>query len=174
MVRFLCYHFPGRQFSTICIESSILIAMRSRLYPSSNATPPSFNTMDLGLSLDISQPSAPDPVPSVEWEAWGEEATIELCEVQLGFDGSSISMDALFFNLTVLFMISCRYFYKSTGSVTSHFWTTIKPTLVCLHPTTSIVRLRSDKVTALNEDQETIKTDRRDPGSGARSNLFGC
>jgi hypothetical protein len=55
--------------------------------------------MDLGLSLDISQPSAPDPVPSVEWEAWGEEATIELCEVQLGFDGSSISMDALFFNL---------------------------------------------------------------------------
>ena len=71
--------------------------MRSRLYPSSNVTPPSFNTMDLGLSLDISQPSAPDPVPSVEWESWGEEATIELCEVQLGFDGSSISMDVFLF-----------------------------------------------------------------------------
>ena len=73
-------------------ESSILVAMRSHLYPSSNAVPSSFNTMDLGLSLDMSQPSAPEPVSSVEWESWGEETTIELCEVQLGFDGSNICM----------------------------------------------------------------------------------
>jgi hypothetical protein len=73
-------------------ESTILVAMRSRLHPSPNVAPSSFNTMDLGLSLDVSQSSIPEPVPSIEWESWGEETTIELCEVQIVFDGYDISM----------------------------------------------------------------------------------
>jgi hypothetical protein len=58
--------------------------------------------MSLSLSLDLSQPSPPDPIPSVEWEAWGEEATIDLCEVQLGFDGTSISTVASLLEMTIV------------------------------------------------------------------------
>ena len=51
--------------------------------------------MDLGLSLDISQSSSSESAPPAEWESWGEEATIELCEVYLGFDGNIISMSGV-------------------------------------------------------------------------------
>lgn len=47
--------------------------------------------MDLGIPLDLSH-SHPESVSSAEWESWGEEATIELCEVHLGFDGGFISL----------------------------------------------------------------------------------
>lgn len=80
-------------------ESSILVAMRSQLYPTPDQEP-QFDTMDLNLSLDMPQP--PLPQSQTEWEAWGEESTIELCEVQLGFDGHSSSMSALFHKLLSL------------------------------------------------------------------------
>lgn len=47
--------------------------------------------MDLSLSLDVAQSFDSDAVSSPDWEAWGEEATIELCEIQMGFDGATIS-----------------------------------------------------------------------------------
>lgn len=74
-------------------ESSILVAMRSRLYPTPDQES-QFGSMDLNLSLDM--PQIPLQQSRTEWEAWGEESTIELCEVQLGFDGHSSSMSMLF------------------------------------------------------------------------------
>jgi hypothetical protein len=84
--------------------------MRSHLYPSPNALS-SFNTMDLGLSLEMSQPSSPEPTPSVEWELWGEETTIELCEVQLGFDGASIST-----RIVPLYLVFCLSFMSGIST----------------------------------------------------------
>lgn len=66
--------------------------MRSCLYPSPKSDGLTFNTMDLGLSLDLPPPSTPEPALSNDWESWGEESTIDLCEVQLKFDGALISM----------------------------------------------------------------------------------
>ncbi|KAH0827179.1 hypothetical protein J3R83DRAFT_4871 [Lanmaoa asiatica] len=90
----------GPKTSRLCIhaaigfiygESSILVAMRSRRYPTSDSLKPAaYNDLDLGLSLDIPQSQNPSPeeqVPSLEWGALAEEQTIELCEVKLRFDG---------------------------------------------------------------------------------------
>jgi hypothetical protein len=77
---------------SLTLESSILIAMRSHLYPSiASQPPPSFNPMDLNVPLDASASTA-NPDPAVEWECWGEESTIELVEVQLKFDGNVMGM----------------------------------------------------------------------------------
>jgi hypothetical protein len=96
--------------------------------------------MDLGLSLDMSQPSAPEPVPSIEWESWGEEATIELCEVHLGFDGTTISMYIILPYQPNLFMICIRHFDKSPTTDIPFFWTAINPTLIPLCSTSDILR----------------------------------
>lgn len=78
---------------TIYVESSILIAMRSHRFPSATTKPSSFDAMDLSIPLDLSQQttSAAELYPTIEWESWGEESIVELCEVQLSFDGVSMS-----------------------------------------------------------------------------------
>ncbi|OBZ75805.1 hypothetical protein A0H81_04305 [Grifola frondosa] len=64
-------------------ESSILVAMRSQLLPSRSVNHSSFTSMEF-LSLDMSNPSTPsENVFTTEWELWGEEPTIHVCEVQL-------------------------------------------------------------------------------------------
>lgn len=77
-------------------ESSILVAMRSRRYPTSDSLKPAvYNDLDLGIPLDIPQSQDPSPeehVPPLEWGALTEEQTIELCEVKLRFDGMYMSM----------------------------------------------------------------------------------
>ncbi|KAI0780677.1 hypothetical protein BD413DRAFT_463229 [Trametes elegans] len=66
-------------------DSTILVAMRSRLMPSQESNHATESPMDLGLSLDMTSP-APSESPFVaEWELWGEELTITLCEVHLQF-----------------------------------------------------------------------------------------
>ncbi|KAF8559768.1 hypothetical protein OG21DRAFT_1402239 [Imleria badia] len=95
----------GPKTSRLCIyaaigfiygESSILVAMRSRRYPTSDSLKPAaYNDLDLGISLDIPQSQDPSPeehVPSLEWGALAEEQTIELCEVKLRFDGTLMSL----------------------------------------------------------------------------------
>ncbi|KIJ16952.1 hypothetical protein PAXINDRAFT_168391 [Paxillus involutus ATCC 200175] len=77
-------------------ESSILIAMRSRRYPTSDSLKPAaYNDLDLGLSLDPPQSQDPSPgeqSPPLDWGAQAEEQTIELCEVKLRFDGMNMSL----------------------------------------------------------------------------------
>ncbi|KII88403.1 hypothetical protein PLICRDRAFT_41563 [Plicaturopsis crispa FD-325 SS-3] len=78
-------------------ESTILVAMRSRLVPSSFGPSSSFDGMDLGIPMDTmtqtsSDSSDPIASSSTEWESWGEESVIELCEVRLNFDGDSMSL----------------------------------------------------------------------------------
>lgn len=65
--------------------------MRSHLYPTPKGVPTAWSEMNLGLPLDISQQSITEQPPVVDWETWGEESTIDLCEIQLGFDGAIIS-----------------------------------------------------------------------------------
>ncbi|CDO73540.1 hypothetical protein BN946_scf185014.g10 [Trametes cinnabarina] len=59
--------------------------MRSQLMPSQSANHAMQTPVDLGLSLDMAQ-SPPSDAPLVsEWELWGEELTISLCEVRLEY-----------------------------------------------------------------------------------------
>jgi hypothetical protein len=42
--------------------------------------------MNLTLPLTLEMPSS-EPELAIEWETWGEDSSIELCEVRLDFDG---------------------------------------------------------------------------------------
>lgn len=90
---FLFFVMPSHP--ALASESSILVAMRSRRYPTSDSLKPTaYNDLDLGISLDIPQSQDPPPeehVPPLEWGALAEEQTIELCEVKLRFDGMYMS-----------------------------------------------------------------------------------
>ncbi|KAI0333503.1 hypothetical protein GY45DRAFT_1319460 [Cubamyces sp. BRFM 1775] len=66
-------------------DSTVLVAMRSQLMPSQGPASVSQSAMDLGLSLDMAQPPAPDSPFVSEWELWGEELTINMCEVRLEY-----------------------------------------------------------------------------------------
>lgn len=75
-------------------ESSIIIAMRSRVLPLFQADPNTYNGMDLNLSLDMPRTRSlfADASLALEWETWGETPTIELCEVDLDCDGLQMSL----------------------------------------------------------------------------------
>lgn len=85
----LCYqglqHFyTCRGALTNNVESTILVAMRSQLRPSQHSMQAFQTTVpDLGLSMDITQPNILDSPFVAEWEAWGEEQMISLCEVRV-------------------------------------------------------------------------------------------
>ena len=53
--------------------------------PSTGSLPP-FNSMDLSVGVDLTNPT-PSDQKMVEWENWEEEHSIELFELQLRFDG---------------------------------------------------------------------------------------
>lgn len=154
-------------------ETSILIAMRSHLYPSHGASPrppSSFNPMDLGIPLDLSQPSPPESDPSAEWESWGPEATIELCEVYLGFDGACISMLGEYLDIFAHFWrLLCRSCCKASATYISFFWTTLNGIVVHLHSPTGF-----KVIGTIFEEQPTIKTDEWYSGSSSRPDLSGC
>lgn len=92
---FLSFFFVMLSHLAVASESSILVAMRSRRYPTSDSLKPAaYNDLDLGISLDIPQsqdPPSEEHVPSLEWGALAEEQIIELCEVKLRFDGMYMS-----------------------------------------------------------------------------------
>ncbi|KIK57736.1 hypothetical protein GYMLUDRAFT_228779, partial [Collybiopsis luxurians FD-317 M1] len=66
-------------------DSSILIAMRSQVFPLPSSLPPDEFSLDLGLSLDI-EPDQTDTYPTSR-EDWVEDPVIEFVEVQPRFDG---------------------------------------------------------------------------------------
>ena len=67
------------------IDPVILVAMRSKLLPSHGAAQALQNAVDLGLTMDINQPQLLDSNLSHEWELWGEEQTISLCEIRIEY-----------------------------------------------------------------------------------------
>ncbi|RDX56470.1 hypothetical protein OH76DRAFT_1550926 [Lentinus brumalis] len=70
----------------LCYQDSvILVAMRSKLLPSQGAAQALQNAVDLGLSMDLSQSQPVDSPFSHEWELWGEEPTISVCEVRIEY-----------------------------------------------------------------------------------------
>lgn len=71
-------------------DPSILIAMRSQVFPLTSSSPaPDQFPLDLGLSLDI-EPDLVESYPTAQ-EDYMEESIIEICEVQLLFDGMVMS-----------------------------------------------------------------------------------
>jgi len=51
----------------------------------------SFPADDLAVQFDLATPFASQEFPdSSDWEHWGEEPIIDLCEVRLGFNGFSL------------------------------------------------------------------------------------
>lgn len=64
-------------------DSTILVAMRSALLPSQNSTQALQRSMD--LTLDQFPPQLPELPFVPEWELWGEEPVISLCEVRIEF-----------------------------------------------------------------------------------------
>ncbi|KAK7020549.1 hypothetical protein R3P38DRAFT_2970118 [Favolaschia claudopus] len=73
-------------------ESSILIATRSRTIPS-NSRDNSLNSINLTLPLALDIP--PEPEAATEWESWGEESSVELCEVRLDWEAMVLSTTPL-------------------------------------------------------------------------------
>jgi hypothetical protein len=55
--------------------------------------------MDLSVPVDLTGMNPPDQ-KVIEWDNWGEERTIELFEVTLRFDGSSMGIISLFHSLS--------------------------------------------------------------------------
>ncbi|KAJ7632699.1 hypothetical protein FB45DRAFT_866294 [Roridomyces roridus] len=67
---------------SIASETAILVATRSRGLPS-RTRDDEMNSMNLSMPLNL-EAELDSPI---EWENWGEESTIELCEIRLRFDG---------------------------------------------------------------------------------------
>ncbi|KAF8651459.1 hypothetical protein AX16_004758 [Volvariella volvacea WC 439] len=72
-------------------ETSIMIAIRNQRLPLQHISPP-FDPMNLGLPMNV---HFPDDSPCLDWESFGEEATIELYELQLQFSGYNINVQSL-------------------------------------------------------------------------------
>ena len=68
----------------------MVIATQSRVLPVPTNTS-SFPADDLAAQFDLATPFASQGFPDLsDWEHWGEEPIIDLCEVRLGFNGFSL------------------------------------------------------------------------------------
>ena len=71
-------------------DYSILVAMRSHVLPCPLDKSGVDTPLDSSSPLNFS-PSFSDCDPAMRCESWGEESTIELCEVRLNCDGALLS-----------------------------------------------------------------------------------
>jgi hypothetical protein len=85
--------FSARCSINQLIESSILVATRSQVFPLPPPVPVNsqFNSVDLTLSLDLNDTQVSDPSSQPVDETCGEEQTIDICEVELGYDSKAMS-----------------------------------------------------------------------------------
>lgn len=67
-----------------------MVAMRTYYHPSPSKTS-LYNSMDINFPLDIPDTPGSDAGPSNDWEFWGENSLIELCEVHLQFNFLGLS-----------------------------------------------------------------------------------
>ncbi|KAL6305250.1 hypothetical protein BKA93DRAFT_845915 [Sparassis latifolia] len=87
------YTGPGPGGVSLCTDSAIglsydkpfiIVAMRSRLLPSYSPTQAPYSSMDIDLSLDITDSGILlEAILPPEGELWGEESVIRLCKVSL-------------------------------------------------------------------------------------------
>ncbi|EMD37984.1 hypothetical protein CERSUDRAFT_113104 [Gelatoporia subvermispora B] len=66
-------------------DSTMVVAMRSHLLPPQHADRSLHDPMGLGLPLEMAHGSAADDPFASEWDMWGEDPTIQLCEVHLDY-----------------------------------------------------------------------------------------
>lgn len=87
----------GSKASRLCVdaavglnynESSVLIAMHSHYIPSLSAVPSHVEAMGHGVQDESTR--HPNADLCNDWETWGEESSIELCEVQIEFNGTTM------------------------------------------------------------------------------------
>ncbi|KAF8636496.1 hypothetical protein AX17_003311 [Amanita inopinata Kibby_2008] len=72
-------------------ESSVLVATRVRYLPTKFSRDPQLNSLGLDVSVNINEPAPPEP-NVFNWEVWGEESSIHICELKLEFDGALMSL----------------------------------------------------------------------------------
>ncbi|OCH92234.1 hypothetical protein OBBRIDRAFT_773705 [Obba rivulosa] len=70
-------------------DPTIVIAMRSHLLPPRHTEWTLHDPMSLGTPLEMAHNSATDDPYAPEWEMWGEDSTIQLCEVHLDHKGAT-------------------------------------------------------------------------------------
>ncbi|KIK08291.1 hypothetical protein K443DRAFT_672780 [Laccaria amethystina LaAM-08-1] len=89
----------GSKASRLCVdaavglnynESSVLIAMHSHCIPSLSAVPSHVEAMGHGVQDESTR--HPNADLCNDWETWGEESSIELCEVQIEFNGTTMAL----------------------------------------------------------------------------------
>lgn len=87
----------GSKASRLCVdaavglnynESSVLIAMHSHCIPSPSAL--SSHVEAMGHDVQAESTQHPNEDLCNDWETWGEESPIELCEVQIEFNGTTM------------------------------------------------------------------------------------
>ncbi|KAI0322194.1 hypothetical protein OF83DRAFT_1094908, partial [Amylostereum chailletii] len=71
-------------------ESSLLVATNSRTVPNSSAI--AFPSLDITLPGLSDQFITPELSVSQEWDHWGDESVIEVCEVRCGNDGINMHL----------------------------------------------------------------------------------
>lgn len=83
-----CIHTDQRLLE----DTSLLVATRSHLLPSEYPEHTLENPVGLDLSLDITQSTlSSDILAPSEWELWGEDSNVNLCEVHLHITPSAFS-----------------------------------------------------------------------------------
>ncbi|KAI0054153.1 hypothetical protein FA95DRAFT_1480491 [Auriscalpium vulgare] len=70
-------------------ETSIMVATRSRV-TSTPTTQPTFSSIDMSLGLPLPMPTEESDFQPLDWAKWVEDASIEVCEVRVGYDGQGM------------------------------------------------------------------------------------
>ncbi|KAJ7774497.1 hypothetical protein DFH07DRAFT_732775 [Mycena maculata] len=73
---------------------SVRICTRAAVCFAYNGADSSLNSMNLALPLNLEMPSS-EPESPIEWDNWGEDSCIELCEVRISYDSFNIVMSTM-------------------------------------------------------------------------------
>ena len=77
---------------------------------------PTHDPLTLDVPMDLSQPTASgSDIKVSDWEMWGEEGMIHLCELRLEFDGVFLCKSIAFFSVTSLMYTGQHYMLTPSG-----------------------------------------------------------